>query len=475
MLNYFKKLLILSLLLSSLAVVAEKKGYNIKIKLSNYKNDTLFLGNYYGDKQYIKDTAVLNSKGLFIFKGDEALPGGVYLVITNDKRYFEIIVDKDQFFSLETSNDDFTKFMKIKDSPENEIFYKFVDYNRIKFEDVSPLQKRLEEVKNNKDSTKIIKDKLQALNTEISDFKLKFIKDNPNHLMAKVFKASKDVDVPDPPKLKGGGIDSLFAYKYYKTHYWDNFDLLDDRLLRTPVFNGRLENYFKNIIMQMNDSIIANCDDMIERTRANKEMFKYTLWFLTNFYEKSQIMGQDAIFVYLGEKYYMTGQAYWVTPSVLESIKKRIAHLKPTLIGTRAPELIMPDTNDVFVSSFGHKSHFTMILFWDTDCGHCKIEVPKIKEFYDKNKKRFDIEIYAIDTDKDLDRMKKYIRDNNHTWISVSGMKTNIDYHDVYDIYSTPVIFLLDKDFKVIAKRLGIEQVEGFLQHWLEKEATEHK
>lgn len=473
MLNYFKKLLILTLLFSNLFVFAQKKGYNIKIKVENYKNDTLFLGNYYGDKQYIKDTAILNLKGIYLFSGEETLPGGVYLVITNDRRYFELIIDKEQFFSVETKNEDLPKFMKIKDSPDNEVFYNFQNFNRVKYEAVDPIQKRYAVIKDNKDlkdSVKILKDKLQALNTEISDYKLKFIKDNPNHLMAKVFKASKDIDVPDAPKLPGGGIDSMFAYKYYKAHYWDNFDLTDDRILRTPVFHGRLENYFKNIIIQSNDSIKSNCDDMIERTRPNKEMFKYTLWFLTNFYEKSQIMGQDEIFVYLSEKYYATNQAYWVTPSTLESIMKRVKHLKPTLIGTRAPELIMPDTTDAYVSSFGHKSHFTMILFWDTDCGHCKIEVPKVKEFYDKNKKRFDIEVYAIDTDHDLDRWKKYIRENKHTWISVSGMKTNIDYHDVYDIYSTPVIFLLDKDFKVIAKRLGIEQVEDFLQHYLDRE-----
>ena len=475
MLHFLKKSLVLLLLFSSMLAVAQKKGYNIKIKLDNYKNDTLYLGNYYGDKQYIKDTAILNSKGIFTFKNEEALPGGVYLVITFDKRYFELIIDKDQNFSIETSNDDFSKFMKIKDSPDNDVFYKFVNYNKVKYEEVAPLQKRLGEIKDNKDSTKIIKDRLQALNTELSDFKLKFMKDNPNHLMAKVFKASKDIDVPDPPKLANGAIDSLFAYKYYKAHYLDNFDLLDDRLLRTPVFHGRLENYFKNIIMQFNDSIIANCDDMIERTRANKEMFKYTLWFLTNFYERSQIMGQDEIFVYLSEKYYKTGQAYWITPSTLESIMKRVGHLKPTLLGRVAPELIMPDTNDRFVSSFGHNSHFTMILFWDTDCGHCKVEVPKIKEFYEKNKKRFDIEVYSIDTDKDLDRWKKYIKENNHTWINVSGMKTNIDYHDVYDIYSTPVIFLLDKNFKIIAKRLAIEQVEDFLKHYMEKEQKENK
>jgi len=153
------------------------------------------------------------------------------------------------------------------------------NFNKEKYDDIAPLQKKLAEVKDNKDSTKLIKEKLQALNAVLIDYKLKFIKENPEHLMANVFKASKDIDVPDAPKLPGGGIDSMFAYKYYKAHYWDNFDLTDDRILRTPIYHPRLENYFKNIIMQTNDSIKANCDDMIERTRPNKEMFKYIVYY----------------------------------------------------------------------------------------------------------------------------------------------------------------------------------------------------
>ena len=154
-----------------LFVFAQKKGYNIKIQVENYKNDTLFLGNYYGDKQYIKDTAILNSKGIYLFSGEETLPGGVYLVITNDRRYFELIIDKEQFFSVETKNEDLPKFMKIKDSPDNEVFYNFQNFNRVKYEAVDPIQKRYAVIKDNKDlkdSVKLLKEKLNGLK-EIKD------------------------------------------------------------------------------------------------------------------------------------------------------------------------------------------------------------------------------------------------------------------------------------------------------------------
>jgi hypothetical protein len=35
----------------------------------------------------------------------------------------------------------------------------------------------------------------------------------------------------------------------------------------------------------------------------------------------------------------------------------------------------------------------------------------------------------------------------------------------MYDIYSTPVVYVLDKDKKILAKRLDVEQIEEFLDH----------
>jgi hypothetical protein len=363
-----KKLAFFILLLITTTVSAQKEGFNIKVKMDNYKSDTLYLGNYYGGSQYIRDTAILNSKGFFVFSDKETLPGGVYLIITNDKKYFEIIIDKEQFFSIETQYEEFGKYLKSKGSLDNEVFYKFVNFNRVKFEDVTPLQKKMQDMKDNKDTVEWCKARLEKINEEIGDFKIKFMQDNPNHLMTKVFKSSKDVEVPDPPKNADGSIDSMFSYKFYKQHYWDNVDFTDDRLLRTPVYHTKLDYYFKNVVYQINDTLFAECDKIIELSRANKELFKYTLWFLTNKFEKSSIMGQDAVFVHLVEKYYMTNQAFWVTPTILESISKRAMQLKPILIGKVAPELIMPDTNDRYVSLYSSKGNYTFLLFWDTDC-----------------------------------------------------------------------------------------------------------
>lgn len=446
---------------------SQKNAFEIKVKLNNYKDSVVYLGNYYGSGQYIEDTAFRSKGNEFVFKDKEVKPGGIYLIITQEKQYFEILLDKEQQFSIEATAPDFVGSAKFKNSKDNELFYEFTRYNRDKYMQSETLGKRYNEIKNtNKDSASILQKQIAALGSDIGDYKIKFMKDHPNHLMSYVFKASKDVDVPEAPLNSKGVKDSLFPYFYYKAHYFDNMNFADDRILRTPVYHGRLENFFEKVVVQHPDSINIECDKVIEKSKASKELFKFTLWFLTNKYEKSQIMGFDAVFVHLVEKYYMTNEAYWVTPTVLESISKRAMQLKPLLIGKVAPELILPDTAGRYISSHNVNAKYTFILFWDTDCGHCKVEVPKIKKFYDENKKKYGIEVYSIDTDADLDRWKNYIRENNHDWINLTGTKANIDYHLVYDIYSTPVLFILDKDKKIIARRIAAEQLEDFMRRY---------
>ena len=37
------------------------------------------------------------------------------------------------------------------------------------------------------------------------------------------------------------------------------------------------------------------------------------------------------------------------------------------------------------------------------------------------------------------------------------------DFKNLFDVYATPVIYVLDKDKKIIAKRLPLEQIEDFI------------
>jgi hypothetical protein len=40
------------------------------------------------------------------------------------------------------------------------------------------------------------------------------------------------------------------------------------------------------------------------------------------------------------------------------------------------------------------------------------------------------------------------------------------DFKNIYDIYSTPVMYILDENKKILAKRIGVEQVPDFFDNY---------
>jgi peroxiredoxin len=454
---------------------ADKPKHLIKVTIRGLKDTVCYLGNYYGDKQYIRDTAKVDSKGYCEFKGDETLPGGIYLVVTPAKKFFEIIIDNEQNFSVETDTTDLIGKMKIKGSNDNQLFYDYLKYINEEQKEAEPLRDQLKKIKNNKDSTKLLQDKLSVIDKDVQKYKLDFITKHPETLLAKVFKASRDPEIPEAPLLPNGKKDSNFAYRYYKQHYFDDIDFSDDRLLRTPVFCNKLKPYLTSVIIQHPDTIIKEADILIEKARANKEMFKYLVWYITNWSETSNIMGFDAIFVHMVEKYYVTNQAYWVNPTNLEKITERAKVLKGLLLGAKISNVTMQDTSNVYQTLYNVQSKYTVLYFWDPTCGHCQKETPKLKSMYDSlNTLKRGIEVYAVCTDANLKKeWKKYIKEHKLNWINVIDLQNTTGFHATYDIDRTPVVYLLDENKLILAKRLSVDQLIEFLDHQFKKDAKQ--
>lgn len=447
------------------------KGYEITVSIKGQPDSMLYIANYYGASQYLKDSAfcVKSKPGIYVFKGKEPLLGGIYILATQKKaKLIEIIVDKNQQFMVSTDTVDLINNLKFKNSPENEQFYSYIIPTAKIQGDLSKLQKQLKEAKAAKNEADIqsLETQLKEKSKELEKVTKEFIIKNPEALISKVLKVNEQIEIPELPIKENGNPDSTWGWTYYKTHYWDNVDLLDDRILRTPVFTNKLSTYFTGVLIQDNDSIIKEADLLIERVRPNKEMFKYIVWWITNHYETSKIMGQDAIFVHLAEKYYATNQCWWVSQSTIDNMNKRAAQIKAILIGAKAPELMMPDTNNIFISCYAPKTKYTFLWFWDPDCGHCKIETPKLRDFYNTHKDSLNLEIYAVSTDTDLERWKKYIVENKLVWINVGGNTANLDYRKVFDIFSTPVLYILDEQKKIIAKRLSVDDLPEFFKQY---------
>lgn len=461
--------------MSNTLVSAQKKdtkeGYEIKITVKNLKEgESCILANYYGDKQYIKDSAKINAKGEAIFKGSEKLQQGVYIFLLPSKRYFDFIMDEGQHFSLEADTLDFIKTMKINGSQENKFFYEYQNFMTNKQKQIEPLRNELKALKD-KDSIKTIQDKLAVYDKEIKDYKNNFVKNNSQSFVAKLFKAMEEPEVPEAPILSNGRKDSTFAYRYYKSHYWDNWDFSDDRLMYTPVFHNKIKFYMDKLTPQLPDSINVSTDYLVEKSRANKEVFKYIVYWLTYTYESSNIMGMDAVFVHMVKKYYVTKQAFWVDSTQLYKITNRAYILDPLLIGKKAPAINMADSTGKNIALYDIKAKYTVVVFWDHGCGHCKKEIPKLLEQYNTKLKAKGVQVYAIETEDKPDEWKKFIKEYKLNWINVLEKD---DYKravtkKIYDIYSTPVIYLLDENKIIKAKRIDSEQLDGIIDA-LEKE-----
>jgi peroxiredoxin len=444
------------------ASFAGAQGYNIKVRIAPLKDSLIYLANYFGDKQYIHDSAKCDANSWVTFKGKEKLAGGIYLVVMPGKKYFELIIDKEQNFTAETDTIDPVKGMAVKNSNDNKIFYEYLNFVVGKQKEAEQLQKGMANAKNKSDST-AIQTKLIETGSSVTSFKEKFIADNPDMLLSKVFNTSREPEVPPAPTLPTGGIDSTFAFKYYKSHYLDNVDFSDARLLRTPLFHTKIDTYIKKLTLQHPDSIIETADYLVGKAKANKEVFKYVVWYITNQYETSNIMGMDAVFVHMGKKYYTKDQATWVDSLQLYKIQERVKILDPILVGKKVQNITLEDTSGVYKSIYNVKAKYTVLMFWDPDCGHCQKTVPKMQMLYEKVKQN-GVEVYGINTETEMDKWKKFIREKKLTFINVADPKLHNNFRYEFDIASTPQIFLLDDTKTIVAKKIDVKTLEDILE-----------
>ncbi|MBE0648134.1 MAG: DUF5106 domain-containing protein [Bacteroidales bacterium] len=460
--------LTLILFLFQLVIFAGKDGYQIKFKIHGLKDTTCLVANYYGSGTYVTDTLEVNGKGEAIFSAPSDQPRGVYILVISDKIYFDFVLNNDLKFTMETDMKDPVGAMKITGSLDNEEFYDYMRYNQEKFKHIQELQQQLKEVEKNEDSVVVLNKKIVELNDEIIEYKLKIARERPFSFLAMLINAMKEPVIKEIPTLPNGRKDSTYAYRFYKDHFWDDMVIADNRLIRTPVFHNKLKKYVDQVVAQNPDSIFKEAGILIEKARSDPEMFKYLVWFFTYHYENSEIMGFDKVFVDIVDRYYVTGEATWVSGKVLENILKKTNRIRPLLLGSQAPNMIMMDTTEQLVSLYNIKAFITILLFWDPDCGHCEKEIPHLKELYDKDHEKYELEIFAVCSDTSMAKMKQHMIKKKMTWVNVNGPRTLTgDYHELYDIQTTPVIYILDWEKRILAKRLQSDQVEKFIDNYV--------
>jgi peroxiredoxin len=469
-----RRFFLLILIFSGCLLYGQKPAVtcDIQIKMNGIRDTTLYLANYFGDKILRVDSVRLNNQGFGMLVREKPHKEGLYLFYLNEKNYFEFLIGSDEQFSIEADFSNASK-NKFTGADETIAFHEYQQFlGRQKAKQIA-LQTRAKALPEKSDSLKVIQKELADLNNIMEGYWKENAEKHKGTFLAD-FLLSMLIPVPDEPIIPANtkNPDSLrwvHRYNFQKDHFWDNFNFSRSGMIRTPVFQEKLDTYFKKLILQIPDSLINPMIQVIERSKKDEEVNHYVFLYLLNESNQSQIMGMDKVFVVLSEKYILKDPKTWLDTSVVNKVRDRVNAVKPNLIGNIAPELKLPDSEGNYYSLRQVNAKYTLLYFWEPDCSHCQKTTPQLNKDLYQILKGKGVEIFAVLTQNSKEKWMKAIQEYKiQEWTNVWDPSYTSNFRKLYDVTTTPIIFILDKNKKIVAKRLDVESSLKFLKAQLE-------
>jgi peroxiredoxin len=129
------------------------------------------------------------------------------------------------------------------------------------------------------------------------------------------------------------------------------------------------------------------------------------------------------------------------------------APLKP---GDPAPDFAGNTLGSTTVKLSGLRGHVVLVDFWGMWCGPCVAQVPALR----KLRVRFSgepFDIVGIDTDRDLEALRKFAATNHIDWITLTDGGTDGPVGKIWRVDAWPTSFLVDREGVIRARDLSPE------------------
>lgn len=445
-------------------VLEPKTPLNLQVKVQGVTGGVAKLIGQIGTTNFLMDSTFVNPDGSFAFKRDTAIQSGLYFILLPDqKNFMQVIIDRDQEIEMDAQYTNLLGSIVVKNSLENELLYKnlkFEESFQARFREIDAQMKAFPEGSPEYTAKEKERDAhLESRKAHLQSFK----DDHPNAFFTKYKFAGQNPDLKTP-LLADGTVDTALQVYYYRMEYWDNVNFGDLRLLHTPVIGNKLENYIGKFTPQNVDSVIKYADIVVNKSMANKEMFKFVVNALAIKFQESTIMGGEEIFVHLVDNYFTDSLAFWSNPQELADIRRQADDFRPSFIGNIGQDLRCKNINGEYESLYGMGSEVSILYMYSYDCDHCKERTPDMLDVYNRWKGK-GLDIFALCVEPDEEKWKRFVT-NFHlqSWHNVHDPAYESRYYAKYHVDITPEVFVLDKDHKIIAKDLHPNQLEPILK-----------
>ena len=223
-------------------------------------------------------------------------------------------------------------------------------------------------------------------------------------------------------------------------HFWDGIEAFDGPTDENPVLASQLDFYFDKMVTPLPDSITLEITRLIDRTSDNADLRDFILWHLLEKYEHPEYMSQDQVFVWLYDQYFSQLKINDLHETNLAMIQEKAERLRRLALFNIAPDIHIGDS----INLHSVESEYTVLFFYDHSCEVC---IAEKRELDSVCATLPEIKVLPIDLNME----------------STTNLSELLAIFDTYDIESKPLIYVLDKDKRIIAKKIQAKQIPSIL------------
>jgi peroxiredoxin len=441
-----KKNIILIFFLLSINIFAQE----ISLKIIG-ANGEAFIYQLEGEN-VTKIDSVISPRGIYKFSLD-GKHNGFYRLQLDSRHWIDFINDgKD--VELETNFKNISESLSVVKSESNKLYLQFIKLNKAYKTKTELLNIILTHYPKDDNYYKTSKSKLLEVQSQYQKFVNATSQKDKKSFIARYIKSAQ-LPIVDISLSSQGQIDFL------KTHALDNVDFNDIEMIYSNLYtNKSIEylTYFRNQQLPkplLEQEFMKAVDSILNRAKVNELVYKHTAEYLIDGFTK---FGFDGIINYIVDNYVIKDDLC-LDAEIESTIQKRIDQAKNFKVGSKVPNIILPNIDGDTIDLYRIESEKVLILFYASWCPHCKKNMAELVELYN-NQKEKKIEILAISIDEKREEWGKVVKDFNMNWLNVSDLKGwSGKASEEYFIYATPTMFLVDKEKRVESKPLSIEDV----------------
>ncbi len=440
------------------SMVGKAQEANIHFQVGHLMAQEVLIGYYQGGKAYRVDSVKVDtSTGRFHLQKTGLRPGLYFCGANNAKLFNFILSGTGDSFDIQA---DMGRIEAVTspNSAQNEALFRF-EQQRSAIEQAFEAKKAMRDMvakatKNDAEALMPYDTELQGLLAQTDSLALDFIQKHPEHLYAKMLQSVRPPPPPASlkPLLKTGKPNPAYA-RWLRQHYWDNTDFNNEALLANTYWQVFFDNFFARYVQPSPDSLIQAIDEVLAKTPRGGTFFQFIVLRVTQFYEQNDAPGADRIFVHMVDKYQRKGETPWLDRATLERLAYKADAHRPNLTGSLALNFSMPDETGKMVELYEIEAPVTMLIFYSPLCAHCMEFMPAIYQVYlDYQPKH--LAAIAVNTDDQREYWKKFVGQQGWAWHDLDDQKAMEQLEKQYNAYNLPVIYLLDKDKRILAKRV---------------------